>query len=76
MYNPYKEKVLHSKKVKLWYYTLVVRIVKVRYDLEKLTKKGGELVFSKTFYKSMRNLQLSSRTINKEIIIESANSDL
>ena len=35
-----------------------------------------ELVFSKTFFKIIRNIQLNSRTINKEIRIESANSDL
>ena len=39
-------------------------------------RRGCILVFSKTFCKTIRNLQLNSRTINKEIRIESANSDL
>ena len=36
----------------------------------------GELVFTKTFCKTIRKLQFNSKTINKDIMIESANSDL
>ena len=51
-----------------------IRILKVEYDLA-INPKGGGLDFSKTFCKSIRNIQFNSRTINKEMKIKSTNSD-
>ena len=49
--------------------------VKVEYDLA-IKQRGGELDFLKTFCKLIRSLQFNSRTINREIMIKSAKSNL
>ena len=59
----------------MWPFLLTsIRILKVEYNLG-INPKGGGLDFSKTFCKSIRNIQFNSRTTKKEIKIKSTNSD-